>query len=71
VLSVTHLSRECPERLCTAVFTDSQWQSVWRVTTQSDRPSTPPPPQGFASLRVSSGGYNNRRGKLAPGLQVI
>jgi len=32
VLSLTYQNRECPTLPCTSVFTDSEWQSVWRVT---------------------------------------
>jgi hypothetical protein len=71
VLCLTHLNRECPSLPCTAVFTDCEWQSVWRVTTKQDLPDKPPPLSEFVGLLASLGGYNNRRTEPPPGPQPI
>ena len=42
VMYLTYLNRECPEVPCTALFTASQWKSVWRVTTKQAHPRLPP-----------------------------
>ncbi len=71
VLSLTHLNRECPSVPCTAVFTDSEWQSVWRVTTKKELPDAPPNLSEFIRLLASLGGYNNRKTEPPPGPQPI
>jgi hypothetical protein len=71
VLSLTHLHRESPELSCEVVFTPSQWQSVWRLTTQQPLPPTVPTLAEFIPLLASLGGYNNRPGEPPPGPQPI
>jgi len=71
VMSLTHLNRECPSLLCTVVFDDSEWKSVWRVTTKQNLPDRPPTLAEFVPLLAQLGGYNNRRGESPPGPQVI
>ena len=71
IMSLTHLNRECPSLPCTAVFADSEWKSVWRVTTKKELPETPPTLSEFIPLLAQLGGYNNRRSESPPGPQVI
>ena len=71
VLSLTYLNRECPALPCTTVFTDSEWQSVWQVTTKTALPDTPPSLSEFIRLLASLGGYNNRKTEPPPGPQPI
>ena len=71
IMSLTHLNRECPSLPCTAVFADSEWKSVWRVTTKKELPETPPTLCEFIPLLAQLGGYNNRRSESPPGPQVI
>lgn len=71
VLSLTYQNRECPSLPCTSVFTDSEWQSVWRVTTKKELPDEPPKLSEFLRLLASLGGYNNRRSEPPPGPQPI
>ena len=71
VIYLTYLNRECPSLPCTAVFDDSEWKSVWRVTTNSELPKTPPTLSEFMPLLVQLGGYNNRPSELPPGPQVV
>ncbi len=71
ILYLTYLNRQCPSLPCTAVFDDSEWKPVWRVTTNSELPDTPPTLSEFISLLAQLGGYNNRRGEAPPGPQTI
>ncbi len=71
VMSVTYLNRECPNLPCTALFDESEWKSVWRVTNQEDLPETPPALCEFIPLLAQLGGYNNRPGDAPPGPQAI
>lgn len=71
VMHVTFLGRECPTLPCTAVFAESEWKSVWRVTTKKELPEKPPLLSEFIPLVARLGGYNNRAGERPPGPQVI
>lgn len=71
ILTLTHLNRECPSLPCTTVFDESEWKSVWRVTTKKELPETPPTLSEFIPLLAQLGGYNNRRTESPPGPQVI
>ncbi len=71
VMYLTYLNRECPSLPCTAVFDESEWKSVWRVTTRRELPETPPTLSEFIALLAQLGGYNNRRTEPPPGPQTI
>jgi len=71
VLYLTYLNRECPSLPCTAVFAESEWKSVWRVTTKKALPPKPPALAEFMRLLAQLGGYNNRPSEPPPGPQVI
>ena len=71
VVQLTYLSRECPSLTCTAVFDDSEWKSVWRVTTKKKLPKKPPTLSEFIPLLAQLGGYNNRASDPPPGPQAI
>ncbi len=71
VMYVTYLNRECPSLPCTAVFDDSEWKSVWRITTKKELPDIPPALSEFVPLLAGLGGYNNRNRDLPPGPQAI
>jgi len=71
VMYLTYLNRECPSLPCTAVFDESEWKSVWCVTTKQELPKIPPTLSEFLSLLARLGGYNNRRTESPPGPQVI
>jgi hypothetical protein len=71
VMHVTYLNRECPSLPCTAVFDDSEWKSVWRITTKKDVPDIPPALSEFVPLLARLGGYNHRNRDLPPGPQAI
>jgi hypothetical protein len=71
VMYLTYLNRECPALPCTAVFDESEWKSVWRVTTKTELPADPPPLSEFMPLLTRLGGYNNRRTERPPGPQAV
>lgn len=71
IMSLTHLGRQCPSLPCTAVFDESEWKSVWRVTTKKELPLAPPTLSEFIALLAGLGGYNNRRTESPPGPQTI
>jgi hypothetical protein len=60
---LTYLNRTTPAIPCTAVFTPSEWKSVWTIVTQTDIPKTPPLLSEFMVLLSRLGGYNNRPGE--------
>ncbi len=71
VMALTYLNRECPEVPCTVQFTDSEWKSVWKVTTKKKLPKNPPTLGEFMRLLTELGGYNNRTKEGPPGPQTI
>ena len=71
VLCLTHLNRYAPDQPCTTVFTDSQWQPVWRITTRKPLPPQPPTLGTLILLLARLGGYNNRPKEPPPGPQPL
>jgi len=71
ILYLTHLNRECPSLPCTAVFAESEWKSVWSVSTRRELPQAPPSLSEFTSMLARLGGYNNRRTEPAAGPQTL
>ena len=71
VMYLTYLNRECPSLPCSAVFDESEWKSVWRVTTKEELPKRPPTLSEFMPLLARLGGYNNRPKDPPPGPQAI
>ena len=71
VMYLTYLNRECPTLPCTAVFDESEWKSVWRVTTKQELPKNPPTLSEFMPLLAQLGGHNNRPKEPPPGPQAI
>ena len=57
---LTYLNRTSPTLPCTAVFTSSEWKSVWKIVTRTDIPKNPPLLCEFMALLSQLGGYNNR-----------
>jgi len=60
---LTYLNRTCPTLPCTAVFTTSEWKSVWKIVTRTNIPKKPPLLSEFMVLLSQLGGYNNRPGE--------
>ncbi len=71
VMYLTYLNRKCPSLPCSAVFDESEWKSVWRVTTKEELPKRPPTLSEFMPLLARLGGYNNRSRDPPPGPQAI
>jgi Transposase DNA-binding/Transposase Tn5 dimerisation domain len=71
VLHLTYLNRTCPKLPCTAVFTKSEWMSVWLVVAKKPLPQKPPDLAEMMRLLTQLGGYNNRAGETPPGPQPI
>lgn len=71
VLYLTYLNRTCPTLPCTAVFTDSEWMSVWLIVAKTPLPPKPPALAEMMRLLTQLGGYNNRAKELPAGPQPI
>ena len=71
VLYLTYLNRTSPTLPCTAVFTDSEWKSVWRVVNKKTLPSKPPILSTMMQMLSQLGGYNNRATEAPVGPQPI
>ena len=71
VMYLTYLNRESPSLPCDAVFAESEWKSVWCVTTKSELPDHPPTLSEFMALLTRLGGYNNRPSEGPPGPQPV
>jgi hypothetical protein len=71
VMHLTYLNRESPELPCDAVFAESEWKSVWCVTTKKPLPAHPPTLSEFMSLLTRLGGYNNRPSEAPFGPQPV
>ena len=71
VLYLTYLNRTCPTLPCTAVFTKSEWMSVWLVVAKKALPPKPPDLAEMMRLLTQLGGYNNRAREAPAGPQPI
>lgn len=71
VLHLTYLNRTSPKLPCTAVFTASEWKSVWRVVTKRPLPKKLPQLSEIMQLLSQLGGYNNRATEAPAGPQPI
>ena len=71
IMYLTFMNRTCPELPCEAVFSASEWKSVWTVVKKQPLPTEPPPLSEFMKLLAHLGGYNNRPNEPPPGPQVI
>ena len=54
---LTYLNRTSPALPCTAVFTASEWKSVWKVVKRGDPPKRPPLLSDFMALLSQLGCY--------------
>lgn len=57
---LTYLNRTSPTLPCTAVFTASEWKSVWTVVTKKPLPKRVPRLSEIMKCLSQLGGYNNR-----------
>lgn len=71
-LLVCRLGRSCPEIKCEAIFTPSEWRSVYQVVKRESPPKEPPKLQEMVRLVAQLGGYVNRPNrKEEPGPQTV
>jgi len=71
VMSATMLGRECPDLGCDVMFSEREWNPVWKIVTKTKLPQRPPKLGEFMLLIGRLGGHNNRKGDRAPGPQAI
>jgi hypothetical protein len=67
----TKIGRELPEISCEAVFTEDEWQPVYKLVTGEDPPSTPPALQRMVRLIARLGGYIDRTRDDEPGTDTV
>lgn len=70
-LYVTRLGRDFPEMSCEAVFTASEWKSVYQITQKKRPPKKAPKLQEMVRMVAQLGGYVNRARKDEPGAETI
>jgi hypothetical protein len=71
VLYVLMLGREQPELPCTAVLSEAEWKSVYRIANAKAVPKTPPSLGAMVELIAELGGYLGRKHDGPPGPQVM
>lgn len=67
----TRIGRELPEISCEAVFTEDEWQPVYKLVTNQDPPATPPTLQRMVRLIARLGGYIDRSRDDEPGTDTV
>jgi len=71
VLMVCRLGRSCPEISCEAIFTPTEWRSVYQVVRREEPPKEPPTLQEMVRMVAQLGGYINRKRQGEPGPQTL
>jgi hypothetical protein len=69
-LFVCHMSRNCPELDCEAIFEPCEWKAVWATVKGEPTPESPPSLSVMVHLIAQLGGYIERK-KSEPGPQTI
>ncbi len=67
----TRIGREFPDTSCEAVFTEDEWQPVYKLLTDKDPPSKPPSLQIMIRLIARLGGYIDRARDDEPGTDTV
>lgn len=67
----TKIGRELPDISCEAVFSEDEWQPVYKLVTGEDPPSTPPTLQRMVRLIARLGGYIDRARDDEPGTDTV
>jgi hypothetical protein len=67
----TRIGRELPDISCEAVFTEDEWQPVYKLVTKEDPPSRPPTLQRMVRLIARLGGYIDRSRDDEPGTDTV
>jgi hypothetical protein len=71
VLMVCRMGRSCPEISCEAIFTPTEWRSVYQVVRLRKPPEVPPKLQEMVRMVAQLGGYVNRKRQDEPGPQTL
>jgi len=71
VFYLTMLGRTCPEMDCSVVFEESEWQSVYAITTKKKPPKKPPKLGALILMIAKLGGFLGRKSDGYPGTKVI
>lgn len=68
---VTMLSRSHPDTACTAVFSDPEWQTIYRLHTHKRPPPRAPSLRAITRQLAQLGGFLARKGDGEPGVETI
>jgi hypothetical protein len=71
VLHVLMMGRQCPDLPCTAVFTDEEWQSVYRIVKRQPVPAQVPRLEEVVEWVAQLGGYLGRKHDGPPGPKTL
>lgn len=71
VLYLTMLGRNCPDLNCDVVFEESEWKSVYSISTKKKPPKTPPKLNEIILIIAKLGGFLGRKSDGYPGATVM
>lgn len=72
ILYMTRLGREVPDLPCTAVFTEDEWQSLYKVThPNKPLPAQPPALAEVIRMLAKLGGHIGRKSDGPPGVESL
>lgn len=71
VLYLTMLGRNCPDLSCDLVFEESEWKSVYSITTKKKPPEKPPKLNEIILMVAKLGGFLGRKSDGFPGATVM
>jgi len=65
------LGRACPDMDCSGVFHESEWKSVYAISTNKKPPEKPPKLQKIIFMIATLGGFLGRKSDGFPGPTVM
>jgi hypothetical protein len=68
---ITHAAREHPEVVCTDIFSEQEWQTIYLLQTQQRPPKHPPPLRAITRMLAQLGGFLARTGDGEPGAETV
>lgn len=69
---ITYQTRETPDIPCCVVFSQNEWQALWRHANPGKKPPVQPPPLKDAVLWLAKlGGFLGRKSDGNPGVKVL
>lgn len=72
VLFTMMIGRRCPEILCSDIFNNAEWKSVYKILNRKSKlPETPPKLKEFIVMVATLGGYVNHKNAEPPGIKVM